>query len=158
MMAVVTVTAAATTTVTAADDDVDKIKEDNNEDDNIDDNEGEDDRRPGDDGRRRGEKVMATMASPQAGETSANDNSGTRGMTAVHQLGAALKKHEKHGLPVVLTFRPHQFDVARTKLNGWQQRPIDQVGALGLGTTLPWRWYQRAAASGPWYKPITSHG
>ena len=101
---------------------------------------------------------MAMMASPQAGETSANDNSGARGMMAVHQLGAALKKHEKHGLPVVLTFRPHQFDVARTKLNGWQQRPIDQVGALGLGTTLPWRWYQRAAASGPWCEPITSNG
>jgi hypothetical protein len=31
------------------------------------------------------------MASPQAGETSANDNSGERGMMAVHQLGAALK-------------------------------------------------------------------
>jgi len=34
---------------------------------------------------------MATMALPQAGETSANDNSGARGMTAVYQLGAALK-------------------------------------------------------------------
>jgi hypothetical protein len=34
---------------------------------------------------------MATMASPQAGETSANDNSRARGMMAVHQLGAALK-------------------------------------------------------------------
>jgi hypothetical protein len=34
---------------------------------------------------------MATMASPQASETSANDNSGARGMTAVHQLGVALK-------------------------------------------------------------------
>ena len=35
---------------------------------------------------------MATMESPQpqAGETSANDNSGARGMTAVYQLGAAL--------------------------------------------------------------------
>jgi hypothetical protein len=98
------------------------------------------------------------MTSPQADETSANDNSGARGMTAVHQLGAALKKHENHGLHVVLTFRPHQFDVARTKLNGRQQRPIDQVGALGLGTTLPWRWYQRAAASGVWCEPITSHG
>ena len=31
------------------------IDEDNNEDDNIDDNKGEEDRRPGDDGRRRGE-------------------------------------------------------------------------------------------------------
>ena len=28
-------------------------------------------------------------------------------------------------LPAVLTFRPHQFDVAQTKLNGRQQRPID---------------------------------
>jgi hypothetical protein len=34
---------------------------------------------------------MVTMTLPQAGETSANDNSGARGMTAVHQLGAALK-------------------------------------------------------------------
>jgi len=34
---------------------------------------------------------MATMASPQACETSANDNSAARGMTAVYQLGAALK-------------------------------------------------------------------
>jgi len=67
------------------------IDEDNNEDDNIDDNEGEDDRRPDDNGRRRGEYDMAMMASPQAGETSANDNSGARGMMAVHQLGAALK-------------------------------------------------------------------
>ena len=33
---------------------------------------------------------MATMALPQAGETSANDISGARGMTAVYQLGAAL--------------------------------------------------------------------
>jgi hypothetical protein len=31
------------------------------------------------------------MTSPQAGETSANDNSGARVMAAVHQLGAALK-------------------------------------------------------------------
>jgi hypothetical protein len=61
------------------------------------------------------------MVSPQAGGTSANDNSGARGMTAVYQLGAAPKYHEKQGLPVVLTFRPHQFDVARTKLNGRQQ-------------------------------------
>ena len=76
---------------TSANDDVENIKEDNNEDDNIDDNEGEDDQRPGDDGRRRGEQDMATMASPQAGETSAHDNSGARGMTAVYQLGAALK-------------------------------------------------------------------
>jgi hypothetical protein len=69
---------------------------------------------------------MATLMSPQAGKTaSANDNSGARGMMAVHQLGAALKKHEKHGLPVVLTFRPHQFDVAQTKLNGRQQLSID---------------------------------
>jgi hypothetical protein len=68
---------------------------------------------------------MATMESPQADETSANDNSGARGTAAVHQLGAALKQHEKHGLPVVLTFRPHQFDVTQTKLNGRQQRPID---------------------------------
>jgi len=68
---------------------------------------------------------MATMVSPQAGETSANDNNGARGMTAVYQLGAALKLHEKLGLPVVLTFRPHQFDVAETKLNGRQQQPID---------------------------------
>ena len=68
---------------------------------------------------------MATMASPQVCETSANDNSAARGMTAVYQLGAALKKHEKHELPVVLTFRPHQFDVAQTKLKGGQQRTID---------------------------------
>jgi hypothetical protein len=67
---------------------------------------------------------MATMVLPQAGETSANDNSGARGMMAVHH-GAALKLHKKHGLPVVLTFRPHQFNVAQTKLNGRQQRPID---------------------------------
>ena len=66
------------------------------------------------------------MASPQADETSANDNSGLRGMTAVvYQLVAALKIHEKRGLPVVLTFCPHQFDVAQTKLNGQQQQPID---------------------------------
>jgi hypothetical protein len=55
---------------------------------------------------------MAMMAFPQAGETSANDNSGARGMTAVYQLGTALKYHD--------TFRPHQFDVAQTKLNGRQ--------------------------------------
>jgi hypothetical protein len=34
---------------------------------------------------------MVKMASPQAGETFANDNSGARGITAVYQLGAALK-------------------------------------------------------------------
>jgi hypothetical protein len=36
---------------------------------------------------------MATMVSPQADKTSAtaNDNNGARGMTAVHQLGVALK-------------------------------------------------------------------
>ena len=68
---------------------------------------------------------MAMMALPQAGKTSANDNNGARGLTAVYQLGAALKLHEKHRLPVVLTFRPHQFNVAETKLNGRQQRPID---------------------------------
>jgi len=34
---------------------------------------------------------MVMMALPQAGETSANDNSGARGMMVLHQLGAALK-------------------------------------------------------------------
>jgi len=61
---------------------------------------------------------MATVPSPQAGETSANDNSGARGMRVVHQLGAALKQH-------VLTFRPPQFNDAQTKLNMRQQQPID---------------------------------
>ena len=53
------------------------------------------------------------------------------------QLGAAVKLHENHALPILLTIRPHQFDVTQTKLKGWQQQPIDYVGALGLGTAFP---------------------
>ena len=74
------------------------------------------------------------------------------------QLGAAAKYYEKHGLSILLNFRPHQFNVTCTKLKGLQHQPIDYVWALGLGTAYPWCWYHWAAPRGPWFEPITSHG
>ena len=102
-------------------------------------------------------QLKAVTAMSNGGGDGNSDDDGGRRRRHDNGGGGGVT-HEAAGGDAPLSFRPHQFDVARTKLNGRQQRPIDQVGALGLGTTLPWRWYQRAAASGPWCEPITSHG
>ena len=98
----------------------------------------EDNGRPGYNGCRRGEEDMATMASPQAGKTSANNNCWVRlpidaqcrkverGMMAVQHAGRSIEITHKNGLPISVTFHPLQFDVVQTKHERRHyQRPID---------------------------------
>ena len=119
---------------------------------------GEDDGRPGDDGHRRGEEDMATMASSQAGEATANNNGRARppidarrrrverGMMAVQPAGSStkIKRRKKNRFPYSVTFLPSPNSMstepsARDGTNG-----LYQVGRLvwallyqGAGTNKP---------------------
>ena len=87
---------------------------------------------------------MATMTSPQAGETSANDNSGARGMTAVYQLGAALKNMKNTDSLLYLLSAPTNLMLPEPSSMGGSNDLLIRLGRLvwalpyhGAGTSEP---------------------